>query len=154
MNGHFEEKPDFDFHPTTDCSHGPTCVKVIQKNETIEFQGKLSTIPTKYTAILKDSTPFTFTFGTTEVPPMPPIQHTEKPTTIDPEPSPVTETEQPEDHAQTTPSEPNKPPSDSNGNQTVNGGDEQDPASTTSSGNVIAISIAVLLVAMFAQIAS
>ncbi len=50
MDGEYDKKPDFDFYPTAECRHGSTCVKLIEENDSIYFNGKLTAAVTEYTA--------------------------------------------------------------------------------------------------------
>ncbi len=170
MNGDYEKKPRFEFDPASGCTHGTTCVQVLQEGDSILFNGKLTVELKEYKVTLKNDSTFTFTFGkaltttttqpkttphTTTVTSTSSVEPTDEP---GPEPQPGTEkpdtqpetpsvmpapTEQSETETGSIPPEPTQPSGDSNSND--NNGNEQETDLTTSSGMLNGVSVASLI---------
>ncbi len=134
----YEEPPNFEFKPGAACEPHFTCINVTKDGDSITFTGKLTDVPTNYTATLKNGTNITFIFGKESV-----IEATVLPTT---ESSPASSTP---DGTQPGPQEHTALSSESNGNEdTGAGGDDQETVSTTSSGKLDSASATVLLIAI------
>ncbi len=134
----YDEAPKFVFNPDSDCQPDFTCINVTRDSDSITFTGKLTTVPTNYTATLKNGTHFTFVFGK-ELAVQSTVQSTAQPSLSTKE----------TDHPQTTPPGQTTASSDSNGNETGGGGgDEHETVPTTSNGRLNMASVAVLLLAV------
>ncbi len=59
----YDEKPNFDFNPASQRSPETTFVLVIRDGDSITVEGRLTVVPTKFTATLKNGTKFTFISG-------------------------------------------------------------------------------------------
>lgn len=142
MEEAYDAPPNFEFNPKAGCKHNFTCVNVTRDGDSITFAGKLTSVPTNYTATLADGKKFTFVFGK-EVP----IESTVAPTT-----KPSLSTDQP-NQTQPVPSEQTTSSGESNGNETGGGGgDEHATVPTTSSGRLNKASVAVLILVLLTPV--
>ncbi len=144
-----EQKPDFLFNPTSDCIPEKTCVT---KNfDSIHFSGKLANVPMNYTAMLGDGSKIIFVFGKD-----PTTERTVKPTTINQEPTaettPYNSTTKTSAEPKTVPPEQTPSSGESSSNENNGGGSEHKTVPITSSGELIATSIVVVLYWVFAQV--
>ncbi len=160
----YDEKPKVELNPASACPHMTMCLKMVKDIDSIIFDGKLTAVPTKYTAKLKDSKNFTFVFGTEAAPPAPPVEvPTVKPTTSEqpsanpqpqpetehPEPQPGTTPNHPDNHSEPIPPEHTTPPCESTGNGNNGGGEEQETVPTTSSARLNMIPAGLTLLVFF-----
>ncbi len=131
----YDKKPDFDFSPSSESAHDKTCINVTRDGDSITFEGKLTQIPTKFAAALKNGTNFIFIFGKEAV-----VESTVQPNTEASQLTAIPEETQSAPQEETTLSgEPN-----GNENSGSTGGGDHDTVPTTSSGSLGAASVVVL----------
>ncbi len=133
-----------------DCLPEKTCVNVTKNFDSINFSGKLTNVPLNYMAKLGDGSKIIFVFGKDQT-----IESTVKPTTINQKPTaetPPNSTAKTTTEPKTVPPEQTPSSGQSSGNENNGNGNEQETVPTTSSGGLIATSIVVVLLGVFAQI--